>query len=68
LWYAKNQLSRHTTIFPKSLHTLLVRDIGRLEDGKIVLLAEMPVASNVGMKQVGRFPEKLFITFQTLAD
>jgi len=26
----------------------------------------MPCASNVGIKQVGRFPEKLFITFQTL--
>jgi len=26
----------------------------------------MPCASNVGIKQGGRFPEKLFITFQTL--
>ena len=26
----------------------------------------MPCASNVGIKQGGRFPEKLFISFQTL--
>ena len=33
-----------------------------------VFLAEMPCASNVGIKQGGRFPEKIFITFQTFVE